>query len=237
MDLVRIIVGLGRGIREKNSIKVRQTLKSILVDGSHENIISDLTPLITEELNVKEVIYEKDLSSYINYQLKPDFKVAGPMLGRNIKAFGNALGNADPSDFVAQLENSDKVDLDIGGGEILEITKEMVDVRIDAKEGFAVAMENNVFAVLDTGLDADLVNEGYVREIISKVQQLRKQNSYEMMDNINIYLNADDEIAAAVKEYRDYIMKETLAHNIDRGDDLAEYNINGHKTGIGVEKI
>lgn len=237
MDLVRIIVGLGRAIREKNSIKVRQTLKSILVDGSHENIISDLTPLITEELNVKEVIYEKDLSSYINYQLKPDFKVAGPMLGRNIKAFGNALGNADPSDFVAQLENSDKVDLDIGGGEILEITKEMVDVRIDAKEGFAVAMENNVFAVLDTGLDADLVNEGYVREIISKVQQLRKQNSYEMMDNINIYLNADDEIAAAVKEYRDYIMKETLAHNIDRGDDLAEYNINGHKTGIGVEKI
>ena len=113
----------------------------------------------------------------------------------------------------------------------------MVDVRIDAKEGFAVAMENNVFAVLDTGLNADLVNEGYVREIISKVQQLRKQNSYEMMDNINIYLNADDEIAAAVKEYRDYIMKETLAHNIDRGDDLAEYNINGHKTGIGVEKI
>ena len=64
------------------------------MDGSHENIISDLTPLITEELNVKEVIYEKDLSSYINYQLKPDFKVAGPMLGRNIKAFGNALGNA-----------------------------------------------------------------------------------------------------------------------------------------------
>ena len=125
----------------------------------------------------------------------------------------------------------------IGGGEIFEITKEMVDVRIDAKEGFAVVMENNVFAVLDTGLDADLVNEGYVREIISKVQQLRKQNSYEMMDNINIYLNADDEIAAAVKEYRDYIMKETLAHNIDRGDDLVEYNINGHKTGIGVEKI
>ena len=113
----------------------------------------------------------------------------------------------------------------------------MVDVKINSKEGFAVAMENNVFAVLDTSLDQELIDEGFAREIISKVQQLRKQKDFEMMDNIHIYLGADDEVRSAVDKYGDYIMKETLAKDIADKDGLKEYDINGHKTGIDVEKI
>ncbi|MBQ2678214.1 MAG: isoleucine--tRNA ligase [Firmicutes bacterium] len=237
MDLVRTLVGLGRGIREKNRIKVRQPLKSILADGKYEGIISDLTPLIKEELNVKDVIFEKDLSQFINYSLKPNFKVAGPVLGKNIKAFGAALGKMDPAQLVSTLDSEGKITMDIDGAGETEITADMVDVRIDSKEGFAVAMENNVFAVLDTSLDQELIDEGYAREIISKIQQLRKQNDYEMMDNIHIYLAADDEVKAAVDKYSDYIMKETLARDITDKGDLKEYDINGHKTGIGVEKI
>ena len=237
MDLVRTLVGLGRGIREKNRIKVRQPLKSIMVDGKYDKIISDLTPLIMEELNVKEVIFEKDLSQFINYSLKPDFKVAGPVLGKNVKAFAAALGKMDPAELVGKLDADGKVVMDIEGAGETEITPEMVDVKINSKEGFAVAMENNVFAVLDTSLDQELIDEGFAREIISKVQQLRKQKDFEMMDNIHIYLGADDEVRSAVDKYGDYIMKETLAKDIADKDGLKEYDINGHKTGIDVEKI
>ena len=100
-----------------------------------------------------------------------------------------------------------------------------------------MAMENNLFTILDTTLTEELVKEGLARELISKVQQLRKQHDFEMMDNINIYIDADDEVKAAVSEYKDYIMKETLALAIEEKGGLEEYNLNGHKTGIDVERL
>lgn len=235
MDLVRVLVGLGRGTREKERIKVRQPLSEILVDGKYEELIGDLTPLIMEELNVKKVVFEKELDQYMNYSLKPNFKVAGPILGKNIKAFGGALAKADAADTVAKLEADGKITLELNG-EPTEITTDMVDMRISAKEGFAVAMENNVFTILDTTLNNELIAEGLARELISKVQQLRKQKNFEMMDKIEILLSADEEVAAAVEAYKDYIMKETLALEIAEGSDLKEYDLNGHKTGIDVEK-
>ena len=236
MDLVRTLVGLGRGTREKERIKVRQPLKEILVDGKYESIIGDLTPLIKEELNIKEVLFESKLDAYMNYSLKPNFKVAGPVLGKNIKAFGAALGQADPAETVAALDADGKITLDING-ESMEISKDMVDVKISAKEGFAVAMENNVFTILDTTVTPELAEEGLARELISKVQQMRKKNDYEMMDKIRIYLSADEDVAAAVESYRDYIMKETLAESIETKDGLDEEDLNGHKTGLAVECI
>ena len=235
MDLVRALVGLGRGTREKERIKVRQPLSEILVDGKYEELIGDLTPLIMEELNVKKVVFEKELDQYMNYSLKPNFKVAGPILGKNIKAFGGALAKADAADTVAKLEADGKITLELNG-EPTEITTDMVDMRISAKEGFAVAMENNVFTILDTTLNNELIAEGLARELISKVQQLRKQKKFEMMDKIEILLSADEEVAAAVEAHKDYIMKETLALEIAEGSDLKEYDLNGHKTGLDVEK-
>ena len=236
MDLVRDMVALGRGIREKERIKVRQPLNEILVDGKYEALIEDLVPLIMEELNVKDVRFEKQLDKYMNYSLKPNFKVAGPVLGKNIKAFGAALAAADAAAVVAELETGGKYVLKVGDDD-MKIEKDFVDVRIDAKEGFAVAMENNLFVILDTNLDADLIDEGFARELISKVQQLRKQKGLEMMDNISITIAADDEISAAVKKHKDYIMKETLALKLEENDAPEEFDLNGHKTGIAVEKM
>ena len=236
MDLVRTLVGLGRGTREKERIKVRQPLSEILVDGKYQAVIEDLTPLIMEELNVKKVIFENKLDEYMNYALKPNFKVAGPVLGKNIKAFGGALAKADAADVVAKLEVDGKIVMEIGG-ENVEITDEMVDVKISAKDGFAVAMENNVFTILDTTVTPELAEEGLAREIVSKIQQLRKQNDYEMMDNIKIYVEADDEVKAAVESYKDYIMNETLAVSIEDKTGLDTFDINGYKTGLGVEKV
>ena len=137
---------------------------------------------------------------------------------------------------MAELEAGGKYVLKIGDDD-MKIEKDFVDVRIDAKEGFAVAMENNLFVILDTNLDADLIDEGFARELISKVQQLRKQKGLEMMDNISITIAADDEISAAVKKHKDYIMKETLALKLEENDAPEEFDLNGHKTGIAVEKM
>ncbi len=236
MDLVRALVTLGRGTREKERIKVRQPLSEVLVDGKYESVIGDLTPLILEELNVKKVVFENDLEKYMDFALKPDFKAAGPVLGSKIKSFGAALAKADPAKTVAALEADGKITMDLNG-ETAEITKDFVDVRISAKEGFAVAMENNIFTILDTTLDDELIDEGIARELVSKVQQLRKQKAFEMMDNIAVTVEADDRVKSAVEKHRDYIMKETLSLRLDYGQAEEKYDLNGHRTGITVVRL
>ena len=158
------------------------------------------------------------------------------MLGKNIKAFGGALAKAEPAATVEKLEADGSITMEING-EATVITREMVDVKIDAKEGFAVAMENNVFTILDTTITPELAAEGLARELISKVQQMRKQKAFEMMDNIRIFVEADEEVAAAIEAHKDYIMKETLAVAIEKGSGLGTADLNGHKTGIGVERV
>lgn len=239
MDLVRALVTLGRGTREKEKIKVRQPLAEVLVDGKYEAIIGDLTDLIREELNVKQVVFEKDLEKYMNFVLKPNFKVAGPVLGGKIKAFGGALAKADAAALTAALEADGKAAIDLDG-EPFTVEKDYVDIRISAKEGFAVAMENNIFTILDTTLTDELIDEGLARELISKVQQMRKQKDFEMMDHIVITIEADDAVKAAAEKHKDYIQKETLAVELKAASDgaaLDKYDLNGHKTGIGVERV
>ena len=237
MDLVRNLVGLGRASRESARIKVRQPLKSVLIDGKYEEKVDNLVPLIMEELNVKEVVFEKDLSQFMDFSLKPNFKVAGPVLGPKVKAFGKVLNELDPHETVEKLESGEKLSLNLDG-EGVEITKDFVMVNISSKEGFDVAMENNLFVILDTTLTKELENEGYAREFISKVQQMRKNNGYEVLDNINIYYDGVDEIAEAVNEYEDFIKSETLALSIERvsDDTLEKQDLNGHETGIKLEK-
>ncbi|NLY84863.1 MAG: isoleucine--tRNA ligase [Tissierellia bacterium] len=238
MDLVRDLVTLGRASREAVKIKVRQPLKEVVIDGKYEEQIKDLVPLIEEELNVKNVVFEKDLSQYMNYSLKPNYKVAGPILGSKIKAFAKALNELDAREAVEKLESGETLILNLDG-EDTEIVKDYVLVTITAKEGFDVAMENNLFVILDTTLTPDLINEGYAREFISKVQQMRKNNGYEVLDNINIYYDGSDEIKAAIDEFEEYIKSETLAKSIIRikDDNLEKLDLNGQMTGIRLEKI
>lgn len=236
MDVVRAVCNLGRGIREKESLKVRQPLAGVLVDGKYKDLIEDMTPLIMEELNVKEVVFAQELSKYMDFSLKPNFKVAGPVLGRNIKAFGSAIAKENAEEFISKLEQNGSVELDLND-EKIAVEKDFVDVKISAKEGFAVAMENNIFAILDTNLSQELIDEGISREIISKIQQMRKQNNYEMMDNINIFMSADAEVLGAVSKYEEYIKSETLALTLEESASLPEFDINGHKTGLKIERV
>ncbi|WP_425449363.1 isoleucine--tRNA ligase [Dethiothermospora halolimnae] len=238
MDIVRNLVKLGRASRESVKIKVRQPIAKVLVDGGYEELISDVVPLIKEELNVKDVIFAKDLNEYMEFSLKPNFRVAGPKFGPKVKLFAKELASLNGSEVAPKLENGEKLTINIDG-EDFEIDKELVDIRISAKEGFTVSMENNLFVILDTTLTDELINEGYAREFISKVQQMRKNNNYEMMDNIKIYFDGDDDIAKAIDIHNDYIKEETLAVDIEKvsDDSLEKYDLNDHETGIKVERI
>ena len=238
MDLVRDLVGLGRASRESARIKVRQPIKEVLIDGKYEEKIKDLVPLIKEELNVKEVVFEKDLSQFMNFSLKPNFKVAGPVLGPKVKAFGKALKEMNAHEAVEKLESGEALELNLDGEDI-KITKDYVMVTISSKEGFDVAMESNLFVILDTTLTKDLINEGYAREFISKVQQMRKNNGYEVLDNIKIYYDGDDEIKEAVEIFEDFIKEETLAISIERvsDDSFEKQDLNDHMTGIKLGKV
>ena len=236
MDLVRSIVTMGRGIREKSRIKVRQPLTELLIDGKYEALIGYMSDLIKEELNVKNVVFEKDMDDYMNYGLKPDFKVAGPLLGTKIKAFGGALAKAEPKAFIEHLAKDGKVVMELDG-ESAEISQSMVEVKVSAKEGFTAALENGICVILDTTISAQLIGEGLARELISKVQQMRKQKDFEMMDRINIYVDADEEVKQAIADYEEYIKKETLTDSILEKSNLASFDLNGHATGIDVERI
>jgi isoleucyl-tRNA synthetase len=237
MDLVRDLVTLGRAAREKTRLKVRQPLQKILIDGKYEGDIGHLVPLLKEELNIREVIFEKNLNAYMNFSLKPDFKTAGPVLGNKIKALGKALGSLNANEVAPRLESGEAITLDLEG-ESMEITKDMVMIAIAAKEGFTVEMENNRFVILDTTLTDELVNEGLAREFVSKVQQMRKNNGYEVMDNISIAFNGNEAVEKAVKLHEEYIKKETLAITIEAVSEkgLEKQNLNGHNTGIRLTK-
>jgi len=238
MEHVRRLVGLGRAARESVRIKVRQPISKVLVDGKYEEEMADMVPLIKEELNLKEVVFAKDLSEFMAFSLKPNFRKAGPILGKKIKAFGKFLSELDASDMAPRLEAGEVVPVEFDG-EKLDLAEELVVVTISAKEGFTVSMENNMFVILDTKLSEELVDEGFAREMISKVQQMRKQNDYDMMDRIKIQYDGDDEIAKAVEAFEEYIKKETLAVSIERveNDTIEKKNLNDHETGILLERI
>jgi isoleucyl-tRNA synthetase len=237
MDLVRNLVALGRASRESVKIKVRQPLQEVLIDGKYEETISDIVDLIKEELNVKEVVFEKDLSQFMNFSLKPNFKVAGPILGSKIKSFSKALETLDAKEVSEKFESGETLTLNLDGEDV-KIDKDMVTVTISSKEGFNVVMENNLFVILDTTLTQDLIDEGYAREFISKVQQMRKNNDYEILDTIKIYYNGPSSIENAVKRFESYIKSETLATDIIKVDEEIEpkQDLNGELTGIRLER-
>ena len=236
MDLVRNLISLGRNAREEAKIKVRQPIKEIILDGKNKNIINDLTDLIKEELNVKEIVFTDDLNKYISYEIKPNFKVCGPILGKNIKAFSDKLTTLSPVD-LKTLESGGKVELTVNDLPIT-LTYDMLDVRINSKEGFNASNENNNFVILNTTLTEELIDEGVVREFISKVQQIRKTNDYEMMDRITIYHSSNDRFSKSIKDYIEFIKKETLADELIELDETFEntYDLNGIEIGIKLEK-
>lgn len=234
MDLVRDLISTGRYVREETKIKVRQPISECLIDGKYETILGDLVGLINEELNVKRVTFVDDLSKYMNFTIKPNFKVCGAMFGPKMRDYQSALLDLHDEDIELILKE-ETVTIDFDGGR-LDITPDMIDVRIESKEGFNVGMENNKFIILNTELTRELILEGLAREIVSKVQNIRKTNGFEIADRINLYYDGDNEIVAALEMFKDYIKDETLSVEVTCEAKGEVVDINGHDVNIYIEK-
>ena len=232
MDLVRNLISIGRYVREETKIKVRQPLAEALLDGKNKALIADLVPLIEEELNIKKVIFTDNLNDYMNLSVKPNFKVVGKVFGSLMKEFQTKLEML-PTSEVTELQNGNAIMMNIGE-ESKEITPDMVEIRIASKEGFNVGMENNQFIILDTTLTDELLAEGIAREIVSKVQNLRKQKDFNIVDRIHLYYSGDEEVKNAITCYKEFIEKETLAETIEEKVTAETFDINGHEVTLDL---
>ena len=235
MDKVRDLISIGRNAREEVNIKVRQPLSEVLIDGKLKELLGDLVSLINEELNVKKVIFADDLSKYMNFIVKPNFKEVGKVLGPKIKLFQEELLKLNDED-VKKLLNNENIKMSLDGNN-LEVNPSMVDIRIDSKEGFNVEMQNNDFIILNTELSKDLILEGYAREIVSKVQNLRKTMGFDIADRIKLTYDAEGELLETFEKFADYIKEETLAIIYENKKNNNELDINGNIVYIEIEKI
>lgn len=234
MDLVRDLISTGRYVREETKIKVRQPISECFIDGKYESILGDLVNLISEELNVKKVVYVDDLSKYMNFNIKPNFKVCGAMFGSKMKDYQSALLDLTNEDVDLVLKG-ETITIDFDGGR-LDITPDMVDVRIESKEGFDVGMQNNKFIILNTELTRDLILEGFAREVVSKVQNIRKTKDLDIADRIKLYYDGDYDILEALDKFSDYVKEETLATVYEHEKRGEVVDINGHDVTLDIEK-
>lgn len=235
MDLVRNLISLGRFVREENNLKVRQPLKEILIDKKNQKQIGNLTALIKEELNVKEITYINDTLQYMDFIIKPNFKEVGKIFGKDLKEFQDKLINLT-NDEISKLNNDEVIKMTINNCSY-DITKNMVDIRIKAKEGFNVGMLNNNYIILNTTLDENLINEGIAREFVSKVQLLRKNMDLDVADRININYTSNPKVIKAITDFSDYIKNETLTLSLKNNDDTtSEFKINDDIVKIKITK-
>ena len=173
-----------------------------MVNEKYKDILGSMESLIKEELNVKDVEYVSELGEYISYEVRPNLPVAGPKYGRQLQNIISALAQLDANKVVNTLKSEGRVVIVLDGEEI-ELTEEDIDIRIKPREGFAVEVENDTFVVLDTDIDHELMLEGIARELVSKIQNLRKNAGFDVIDHINMILRCDDTVQEAVKKHID----------------------------------
>lgn len=236
MDLVRTLISLGRNVREEVKIKVRQPIQEVILDEKNQETLKDLTELIQEELNVKKVEFVHDLSLYMNMEVKPNFKVCGKIFGANMKAFQEALTKLSQEE-ISTLERGEEIHVEVNEEDVT-VTSDMIEIRISSKEGFDASHGGNDFIVLNTTLTPELVEEGIIRELISKVQNLRKEADFDISDRITLYYDGSEEFVLALHHFMDLVKEETLAIHVVEDKNLdTSYQLNGLDVKLKVEQV
>ncbi len=238
MDEVLDIVVLGRSARNGSNLKNRQPLSVMYVSADHV-LDGYYTEIIRDELNVKNVEFADDVSAYIDYKFKPQLKTLGPKFGKNLGEIRNNLTELDGHKAMAELDETGFLKMTISTGEIT-LSKEDLLIESQQKEGFFTLTEGKVTVALDTTLTEELIEEGFVREITSKIQTMRKDSGFEVMDHIRVSLSGNDKLAELVKKNCEQISHDVLANEIEYGaqaENSKEWDINGEKITIGVTKL
>ena len=239
MQTIIDIVSLGRAARNDCQIKVRQPLKAIYVTERVKPVTERMFDLIKDEINIHEIRYVAENDGFVQYELKPDFKVMGPKYGKHIKALSALLPQVNGVEAMQSFSSKGFFALEVEG-ETLKLTPEDLLVTIKAKEGYVFQSNRKLFIALDVTLTPELVTEGYARELINKIQYTRKEQGFEIMDRITVQWYGDEDIALAMQTYSDYIKSETLTDEIERmmeeTSELKQYDINGKDVWIAVRK-
>ena len=237
MDLVLQIVVAGRACRNTANIKNRQPIGKMYVKAEIE-LPEFYQEIVEEELNVKEMEFAKDVSAFTSYTFKPQLRTVGPKYGKLLGGIKQYLGSVDGNAAMAQLKAEGHITFDVNGSEVV-LTEE--DLLIDAAqtEGYVSVTDKNVTVVLDTHLTDELIEEGFVREIISKIQTMRKEADFEVTDHIIIYMEGNEKLEDITKKNVDGVKADVLAEDVvfDSTDGyIKEWNINGETVTLGVKK-
>jgi len=234
MDLVRDICSLGRFAREEAKIKVRQPINELILAYDNKHLVETLEDTIKEELNVKNILYIEDMTRYMDYIIKPNFKEVGRVLGPKIKVFQEELTKLNNEQIEAIKNGSIFMDLD---GEKIEVNSSMVDITVKVKEGYCSSNNGKTFVILNTELTEELITEGIARELIRKIQSLRKEADLVITDHIKVYYNGDTQIDKAIEIHYEFITGETLANSIEKDETLTDsYDINEIETCLSIKK-
>ena len=237
MERVLDIVVLGRACRNASAIKNRQPIGKMFVKAEFE--LSDFyKEIIEEELNVKEVEFTDDVRAFTSYSFKPQLRTVGPKYGKFLGKIKEALSSLDGNAAMDKINAGEPLTFDFDGNEVV-LEKEDLLIDMAQVEGYVSESDNNITVVLDTKLSDELIEEGFVREIISKIQTMRKEADFQVMDKIVVNVDKNDTIKAIIENNLDEIKSEVLADNVIFGKingDEKEWNINGEKVTFGVEK-
>ena len=237
MGEVLDIVVLGRAARNASGIKNRQPIGQMFVNG--EAALTDYYKQIIEgELNVKDVIFKDDVSDLTDYTFKPQMRILGPKYGKDLGKIRNILANLNGSAAKKELDANGFLTIELNDGKINLLPEELL-IDMSQKEGYVSQADHGVTVVLDTNLTPALLEEGFVREIISKVQTMRKEAGFEVTDHITVYEEGNDKIKEVMTKYTDEIKNDVLADDMcldAEGGYSKEWDINGEKVRLGVEK-
>ena len=227
---------LGRAARNAASVKNRQPLNEILLCGDHVGELDeDMLAIIRDELNVKRIEYVRDAGDYVSYSVKPQLKTLGPKYGAKLGKIRSYLAE-NPEKVVAGLRDADEYSFTADGDEIV-LGKDDVLVSVLNKDGYSVQSGGGITVILDVTLTPELIEEGYMREIVSKVQTMRKDSGFEVTDHIALYYDGDAEIEAVIEKYKNEIAGDVLADRVEKKADLEKRDVNGKQVGLGVVKL
>ena len=236
MDLAYKIVKLGRSARNGANIKNRQPLSKMLV--STDSLPAYYGDIITDELNIKAVEFGADLSTHVNFEIKPNLPVLGRAYGKMIPQIRKEIGARNQMELAQTIQNGGVVTINIDGTEI-ELNKENLLVTMQGLEGYAFAGEGSIGVVLDTHISEELREEGHVREMISKIQNMRKESGFQVADKIKLYVADNEMLMNVIKKFADVIKRDTLTEEIVFGAEreYTETTINGEKLNMAVEVV
>ena len=237
MDEVLKVVVMGRAARNTAAMKNRQPIARMFVKG---RVLPEFyQEIIEEELNVKKVVFTDDVREFTSYTFKPQLKTVGPKYGKLLGKIRQALAEIDGNQAMDTLNETGVLTFDFDGQKV-ELTKEDLLIDMAQKDGFVSEGDNTMTVVLDTNLTPELIEEGFVREIVSKIQTMRKEAGFEVMDHIAVYEEGSEKIETILKTNEETVRGEVMADRIEYGKTagyVKEWNINGEKVTLGVEKL